>query len=246
MCVAIVIPSGAKNPTVEELLEMEEANPDGAGVAWHADNEVHWLKGLEAKEVDALLGGLPNCTKLVHFRLATAGGSKPELTHPFPVEKAPRLALSGRARQVLIHNGHISDWELYAKLQGDLPGGPWSDTRLMARLAHTRSYKILNEFRGQKFALLDKTGGVKISGDWTKRDGALYSNMYWVGGSYTKYYSRKLHWERTRDMPPLTYGEGREVRKSERTTTELTPRKGRTGTYDDKLQGWAWVEGADE
>lgn len=236
MCVAIALPEGAIPPNYHELCEMEEVNPDGAGVAWVEDNQVQWLKGLTAIEVDALLSTLRDGPRLIHFRLATAGGDKPELTHPFPIEKAPRTALSGRARKVLIHNGHISDWQFYAKLQGDLPGGAWSDTRLVARLAHTRSVSILKAFTGQRFATLDQAGKIQVTGHWTELNGAHYSNMYWVGGnSYSRYYTgvRDMR-EGAYDTPPITYGVHNKPLKGKR---------GKTGHYDPIMKGWSFAGG---
>lgn len=179
MCVAFAVPEGVDFPDLDDLLDMENANPDGAGIAWVDNNEVHWLKGLEARELHDLGHQLPG-PKICHFRLATAGGRSMELTHPFPVEKAPRTSLSGRAKRVMIHNGHISDWEFYAQISGPLPGGEWSDTRLVARFLALHGPKILREFSGQRFATLDRKGKIQTSGTWDEMNGVHYSNLYWT------------------------------------------------------------------
>ncbi len=187
MCVAAVVPDGVRFPDLDDLEAMEKMNSDGAGIAWFDEGEVHWLKGLSAIEVHTL-GCQLSGPKLLHFRMATAGGDHPELSHPFPIERAVRTNLTGRAKKVLIHNGHIGDWEFFRRLMAPLPAGKWSDTRLVARMVHMVGKDILDEFPGQKFATLDNTGQAEMFGRFEMRAGVHYSNTMWE--VFTNYFDR--------------------------------------------------------
>jgi predicted glutamine amidotransferase len=108
------------------------------------------VKGLldmeEAWEQYAMLPeGVPH---VLHFRLATHGGVKPELTHPFVVhEESPLVQAGVSERPVLAHNGV---WSLHALKQKEVRlEGPVSDTRVLAawlgRLAKERPLRQVLE-----------------------------------------------------------------------------------------------------
>lgn len=183
MCVAIAVPRGVAAPDLETLEQCEWGNQDGAGVAWADDDHVHWIKGLDAKDVADVCSYAAG-PKLIHFRLATAGPDVDALCHPFPIEKRASTALEGRTKKpVLIHNGTWSDWDDYAAILAPLPSGPWSDTRLMARIIATHGREWLGKFVHNmhvgKLATLDSTGHLILAGDWHERAGVHYSNVYW-------------------------------------------------------------------
>lgn len=139
-------------PDEEELHRGAWKNDDGAGIAW-LDKEkkrVAWHKGLkDEKEVLEVIEkeNIP-FPLAIHFRTASAGGTSPLLTHPFPIGKGAPLWLEGTAGRVLMHNGHLGKWEdlvLQAGLASkeEFPDGPWSDTRAMAWLTHLKGPGIL-------------------------------------------------------------------------------------------------------
>ena len=86
MCVIATADKGAM-PTVTQLAQMSEANPDGAGIAWHDESGLHRYRNPDNNKTLALI--LSNWDKLaaspflLHFRLATHGAIKTENTHPF-------------------------------------------------------------------------------------------------------------------------------------------------------------------
>ncbi len=163
---------------------MEWLNDDGAGVAWVENSAVHYAKGLRSFELFDMASSIEG-PRLVHFRMATAGGDSPLLCHPFPITRKAELRLQGWADSVLIHNGHWSGHELAETLMGPLPKGPWSDTRLMARILALRArvdvwaeWLVKDQHVG-KLATLDKEGTLAMYGNWTEHNGAYYSNMHW-------------------------------------------------------------------
>lgn len=194
MCVAVTLSKNGKVPTEAQIELMFEANPDGAGLAWIAKGSVVWTKGLQSTaKIAQLVRDIPK-PALLHFRLTSAGGTHPSLTHPFPIEARPRLALSDSARSVLIHNGH---WGAYLdvlaalKVVGEkkVMKGRVSDTRLMAHLAATSTGPtILRHLaaKGQKIATLDRHGFVTRYGKWTEVDGFFVSNQFWQVRKFVK------------------------------------------------------------
>lgn len=110
-----------------------ENNPDGAGFSWRENGSLRYHKGL--MKLDDFKHAYNDCITdhnfrphVVHFRLATAGGTLPVLCHPFQVCRSSPLALDGTIRKPLLyHNGHIAGWKPLPNLRG-----PQSDSRVMA------------------------------------------------------------------------------------------------------------------
>ena len=158
MC--IILACKDKLPTDDELQTSAALNPDGAGVAWIGKTGlVEWQKGLSLHDVKTILPHVP-LPCVIHFRIATSGGVSKELCHPFPVSKKVSVEESGRAKQVLFHNGIWSDWQAHlltgvTSHRRRVPGGPWSDTRAMAYLAFLYGTDFLKIF-DDKIAVLSK------------------------------------------------------------------------------------------
>lgn len=187
MCVAIYIPGDVARPSLEDFKKMEASNPHGAGVGW-VDSEhgvVRWAKGLTAVQVSDLLATIPGVPALVHFRWASAGGRDKGLCHPFPLGIPPEtpddfdwswdLKEKGLADEILIHNGHWSNWESWKPKRG-LPEGPWSDTRLAAYLADVQP-QVLHALGGKVATM--SAARVELRGQWETKAGVYYSNTYW-------------------------------------------------------------------
>lgn len=205
MCIIFSCYEGV--PDKHDLRAAAEGNPHGAGIAWVQDGRVQWRKGIQgkpdyvAKEIGKLIEGKP-LPLLIHFRVATVGGPIPELTHPFPIVGKVPLALQGSANQVLMHNGHWTDWvkdSLETRslmIQGamrekggglvnvKIPQGPWSDSRAMAWNASIYGEGFLTlRVPTQKIAILDSKGGVRYWNlkDWyeDKKGGFYHSASIW-------------------------------------------------------------------
>jgi hypothetical protein len=214
VCVAIII-TGNDRPSKSDLHSMHVQNNDGAGIGWVDNGKAHWSKGHSPDQIDALIDKLPR-PLLVHFRFATVGGSIPQLCHPFPVTPDMEEAPEGSADEILIHNGHWSDWDDYYKAYtaefDNVPGGKWSDTRfaalMMARCKPEDRDSIAAEVGGKIATMVvgpDGLGDVSYWGSWTKEgDGVYYSNTGWKWarsyGGYTHemsetWYDRYLQWD---------------------------------------------------
>ena len=196
MCVIAIVHNDTKRPVPMEVEAMWDTNDHGGGVAWFEKEKgkqsVLWKKGLDLNQMQELARELP-VPYVLHFRIASAGEVSKSLTHPFPITPEVDLALEGSTREypILFQNGHWSPWETkaleYASLGNyRLPGGKWSDTRVLAQLAHYRGIGALEILGGSamRFVVMDPTGEVG------KRVGAI--------GKFTVYDERYLvsneHW----------------------------------------------------
>lgn len=194
MCV--IIAAETARPTNDELIQADLTNQDGLGVAYIApkDELVTWHKGLSVEETEALVSSITP-PFVVHARIATSGGVKKALCHPFPITRNVGITTNGRAREVLFHNGI---WGAYEKFKGKAKlTGPVSDTRIMAYLLWREGkdnrdgvVKQITEGHANKLAVLSTTGLTRY-GEWiagTKEDpdtteGCFYSNLShcWTG-----------------------------------------------------------------
>ena len=164
-----ILASLKARPSLAILRNIMANNRDGVGVAWidRTFGVVRWRKGLKhAEDVHAITEKVP-LPFFVHARFATAGGAKPGLTHPFPIEAKPSVALEGFAHKVLAHNGHVSDWPDMAKSigLGRNPAG-WSDTRVVAAMVARKGTGILGTKVLGKFAVLSVRGGMVLTGEF--------------------------------------------------------------------------------
>jgi hypothetical protein len=181
MCVIAVCEK--RRLTHREIEQMNAANPHGIGLAWvnKGHGLVEYVKGLTAAEAIALVDRLP-MPQVVHFRLASVGGVRPELCHPFPIEATPALTQAGSAPSVLFHNGHWGEWEGgLGLLSGIDESEPWSDTRVMAALMDAWDHGAVSEVVGtrQKLVVVTPTK-IKTYGEFLSRRGIKVSNVWWT------------------------------------------------------------------
>ncbi len=135
MCVIAV--AETRRISRDELMLQWEANPHGGGLAYIKDGQVHYEKGFESPdELWKAVKKLP-LPYVVHTRIATAGGIRRDLTHPFPITERVKLALRGACKAVLFHNGHWNGYEMAQATMDQSIGalnGAVSDSRVMARV----------------------------------------------------------------------------------------------------------------
>lgn len=201
MCVIML--ATKVRPTEEMVNRAFDHNKDGVGIAWREDDTVVWKKGImnleEAREI-CKETPLPY---VVHFRVASVGGVKESLTHPFVISKDANLALEGRTKgAVLFHNGHWSNWNekaLDAAIYSNskIPTGQdWSDTRAMAWMVHIYGPGFMDLLTSQKGVLVTpRKFNVFTGNGWDKVNDVWCSNDYfWKGrGQHSSYnYSSKL------------------------------------------------------
>jgi hypothetical protein len=194
MCVIVISPSKNKRPTLETLKRCERSNRDGGGVAWIEDGKPTFRKGVDAEFIHDIMQ-TQSGPVVAHFRIATVGGVKPVLCHPFPITKNPSQKLQGQSDSVLFHNGTWPEWNsvlnsVLIESNLDRPQGEFSDSRASALVVSVAGRDALSHMGG-KFCVLDNTGAYMYNSGWTKHsDGNWYSNMHWNWKpAYTKTYS---------------------------------------------------------
>lgn len=190
MCVIAAKPAGVKMPTQEQMEVMWLNNPDGAGIMYVLDGKVHIDRGY--MRLSAFLQRLRELSKTIdfdaipvvlHFRIASAGGVKPENCHPFPLTASEWIIRQLRctAELGMAHNGNIhgygnsslSDSMQFMLLQL----APMSQA--VPRFWHNRYCleMIANATRGSWIVLLGADGALITIGDFfLERDGIYYSN----------------------------------------------------------------------
>jgi hypothetical protein len=189
MCVICV--AEKRRPTADELSQMYSTNAHGAGIAYRNGDLVKWEKGLNLEQIQALAEEAP-LPFVCHFRIATYGGTLPELTHPFPVEKELRNSLSGETPgYVLFHNGSWSGYRDTGVKEAienrvKVPDGAWSDTRVMAWMAHLHSPNILT-FLDEKIILFGPKDILVFNQErFCRVNGLFVSNRNWEAYSARK------------------------------------------------------------
>lgn len=141
--VCVIFWANKERPSDYMVERAFERNNDGAGGAYREKNpdtgqwEVVWKKGLDLDQIKEFCKTAP-IPFVAHFRIATIGGARPSLTHPFPINENVPLALEGRTTDsVLFHNGTWREWDVVSRQAAisanvPLPWGRFSDTRALA------------------------------------------------------------------------------------------------------------------
>lgn len=195
MCVIAAKPEGIPMPTDERIEDMWYANPDGAGFMYADKGYVHIRKGfmtldkfMEAIEELRSKHDLTKLALVMHFRITTHGGTKPENCHPFPISDSTGMLskLDLKVPLGVAHNGIINI----------TPRAGISDTMeyIATQLAPLSRavpdfYKnedlmeMINNATRSRLAFLTKKGGIYTVGDFYEEDGVLYSNknFMWSG-----------------------------------------------------------------
>lgn len=188
MCIIAIKKKGYPLPSESIMETMFKNNSDGAGFAYHLNDKVIIQKGFMTynafrralNKVEEVID-VQNTSMLFHFRIATHGGVKPALCHPFPLSrKIPNLKrLYAQTNLAIVHNGVIP-----IEPKGDI-----SDTMEYIRTNLVdRSNKCPEFYRSKrqrkailaeinsKMAFLDYRGNVYTVGEFITDNEILYSN----------------------------------------------------------------------
>lgn len=191
MCIIAYKPEAANFPTKATLQTCFANNPDGAGFMYAAHGAVYIEKGFATfnafwralKAARAEHGDRIAC--IMHFRIATQGGTKPECTHPFPLSpNMDDLRLLHASTDIgIAHNGIIPLTTSYYKAVN------YSDTMLfiadyLSLIIKRRDYYkdadtllLIERLCESKLAILDYTGHCELIGrGWINDGGLYYSN----------------------------------------------------------------------
>ncbi len=177
-----------KRLTPDIVDKMFTHNSEGAGIAWREDGLVKWEKGLELEGMQTLCAEVP-MPYVAHFRIATCGGNRQDLCHPFPIDKNAPLFTTGHTKgYVLFHNGHWGDWKKELKevarqsnFKIQIPSGKWSDSRAMAWAAAYYGNNILEIIDEKAIAFGPEDYEVYGTG-WVKEQEIWCSNNHWNWG----------------------------------------------------------------
>lgn len=213
-------------PTDQMIDLAWKKNDHGGGLAWRETDKktgevlVHWKKGIQTvEEMYEIMSELP-LPYVAHFRIASSGGIRQDLCHPFPVCEDVPLALEGTTNgNVLFHNGDWNDWDAYlrfvapsARASGiKLPSrGRMNDTRTMAWLTHVMGDTFLELLPTQKGLLFGpKSYDIFLGKGWVKINDVYCSNEhFWPkyvssqgGSGSSKYTSQCAHGDcRSREL----------------------------------------------
>lgn len=187
MCVIAAKPAGIDMPKDDYIENMWFRNSDGAGLMYTLNGKVHIEKGFmdyenflgrleELKEHD-----LKKIPMVMHFRITTHGGTKPENCHPFPISDS--VGILSKLRQTadigVAHNGIIDI----------TPRKGISDTMeyIISQLyplhrACPKFYenkwlmKMVSNAIESKMAFLTAQGDIYTIGDFITDEGIKYSN----------------------------------------------------------------------
>lgn len=142
MCIICIKNGGVDFPSKELHAYNWRQNPHGAGIAVITPDGIFYWKGLMT--LQALLDTEANLKKrwgkeyryIYHYRIQTAGGTVPHLTHPFPITDSFKEMhkLAGKTDALFFHNGIISGY--------NDPDGKESDTTLFGKY---HLYPLLKE-----------------------------------------------------------------------------------------------------
>lgn len=222
MCIIIYKPTTAAFPSKKTLKTCFRANPDGAGYMTTDGGRVHIKKGFmtfsafwKSLQAERHAGGDERAFVL-HFRIGTQGGTRADLTHPFPLSDNMRdlRALDCLSNIGIAHNGIISltssgyfgtavDYSDSMRFIVDymsliIRGSAWwkndKNIKLVERLTpHNR------------FAVMDGGGHVTLTGaGWIEDSGCYYSNeSYKPADPLPRVTAAAPHWWEVDD-----YGDG--------------------------------------
>lgn len=200
MCIIAVKPENKEFPTYQTLKRCWNKNKDGAGYMFPYNHKVIIRKGfmtfsdfMESLVNDVSIFG-NQIPYIMHFRITTQGGVKPEFTHPYPVSRNMEdLKLLQTNTDIgMAHNGVIS-------ITKDSLCTTNNDTmkfitEFASRLIKNKDFDkdedvmalLKNISDPSRLAFLDGEGKITLIGNFVKDDttGLIYSNSSYEDYTY--------------------------------------------------------------
>ena len=202
MCVIAFSPKGTDIPSEQQIKQMWQHNPDGAGYAYvNKKGKVVYKKGfMSLAELMAELEAperFKNTNFALHFRIGTSGKNDKATCHPFPVSNVfgDLRKTEGEADSVLFHNGILSEGGVSSPLASDTQDFVIAMYPLFKKYnkSKTRDFFIEELIEGSRLLVLYKNNAFKLFGKWEK-DGDIwvsnlnYKHSYdWYGSGYYGY-----------------------------------------------------------
>ena len=188
MCIIAAKPVGVAMPSDKIIENMWNGNRDGAGFMYAENGGVHIRKGFMTFEkfrtaLDEFCSthDTTNTALVMHFRITTHGGTKPENCHPFPISESVGMLskLDCKTKIGVAHNGIINIH----------PRKGISDTMeyIASQLAplcravpdfyrNKHLIEMIYNATSSRLAFLDSTGEIFTVGSFYENEGIKYSN----------------------------------------------------------------------
>lgn len=209
MCIIAAKPKGTAMPGRDVIRRMWDNNPDGAGIMYAHDNKVVIHKGfMKLSEFEAELDKLERKLDMqktglvMHFRITTHGGTRPENTHPFPVtQKLARLRQLRLTTNIgVAHNGIISITPRDNTLSDTMEyiASQLYPLMKVCPTFYENEYAMLmiQNAITSRMAFLLPDGKIYTTGDFIEDEGMIYSNDSYKRSRYVaKPYSTAWCWD---------------------------------------------------
>lgn len=194
MCIIAVSKKGVRQPSLDQLRNMFQNNPDGAGYMYARDGEVHIHKGFMTwkdfernVKKEAFTADDP---VVYHFRISTQAGVRPTMTHPFPLTDDLNMceALDLTCPVGLAHNGiiHMTSFLKEVKYSDTAYFITWYMTKLIREekdITDDAVIDMISELTNSRWAIMDGiTGDISTVGTFTNVNGLLFSNTSYLKG----------------------------------------------------------------
>ena len=193
MCIIAVSRKGVKQPSLDQLRNMFDNNPHGAGYMYARNGRVTIHKGFMTFDDFVRQIEKEHFTEddpvVYHFRISTQAGVNPQMTHPFPLtsvlENCEKLDV--KCSVGIAHNGII-------RMTSSFKETRFSDTAIfitdyMTRLIRKEEditdssvIEMIDLLTNSKWAIMDGTTGTIVTvGKFTNDEGILFSNETYHG-----------------------------------------------------------------
>ncbi len=192
MCIAIYKPQGTAFPNKKTLERCFKRNPDGAGFMVAKGDEVEIHKGFMGFRSfwktlrDARTKYGDDKAYVLHFRISTQGGVRPDGCHPFPLsgKMQDMRKLYANADIGVAHNGIIELTSSYSRHPLDYSDTMEFITEYLSLIIRDREYykeqatlTLIEKLCGSRLAILDGAGHCELIGSgWEEYEGVWYSN----------------------------------------------------------------------
>lgn len=197
MCCWVYKPKGVEMIDREEMVNIVNTNPDGIGIAYTNNGELHYAKGFMtftefekfynklAKVID-----IKNEALLFHARITTTKSVKPFQCHPFIITDNEKelYNLHGTSDLIFVHNGSMQNFYSFNKKLSDTQNFNLyilSKMKALDKEFYKKDFYLnwiadltqKSNDMYNRFCIMDKDGYASFVGDVIKKEnGIVYAN----------------------------------------------------------------------
>ena len=204
MCIIAVSKIGVRQPSLKQLHNMYDNNPDGAGYMYARNGKVHIHKGFMTWEEFSRAVENEHFTKedpvVYHFRISTQAGVCRSMTHPFPLTKDLKLCekLDLTCPTGIAHNGIITmtSFAKETRFSDTAYFIAWYMSKLVRKpeeITDPFVQDMIDTLTNSKWAMMDGlTGDIVTIGKFTNVKGLLFSNASYSDSYWTSKWKSSL------------------------------------------------------